>query len=317
MTPTTDLSALPAPYRVDGTWQSPGYRSARTRARWAMALLAIVTIAAGVLAAVTLSGYGLMSKYLAGDVVTRTDAEQLSANARTVAGLYFLALVASAIAFLAWLSRTVDNVPPLGGGTPRYSPRWSIGWWFVPIAFLWKPYAVARELAERLSIGGKAPTRLVVGWWLLFVGGFVLNEISSFMVRSDNPTAEQIRQSLMVNSAGLVSLTISGVLAVLMVRGIQRLANARALSLQLDAPAGVWPTAASMAAAQATLPPGAAAFGQPDPVGPAGPASADPSEHAGMASAATAYAAFCPACGRARTDEGRFCARCGTDLAVG
>lgn len=317
MTPTPDLGMLEASARIEGSWHSPGYRSARTRARWAMALLAVTAVALVLLLLVTLSGYAFISKYLAGDVVTTADGDQIAANAATVGRVYFLALLATGIAFLAWLSRSVDNVPPLGGGTPRYSPRWSIGWWFVPVAFFWKPYSVVRELAERLAVAGRSSTRLVVGWWMLFVGGIVVNEISSLMAVSTDPTAEQIRQALMVNAAGLLCLTIAAILGLLVVRGIQGLADARAARLDLEARSAVWPTAASMTAAQGVQ---VAQSVAAQASGATDPASTDPmvsADDAGATVEATSYAAFCPSCGRARLDDERFCARCGTDLAVG
>ncbi|MGH7746783.1 MAG: DUF4328 domain-containing protein, partial [Candidatus Dormibacteria bacterium] len=50
-----------------------------------------------------------------------------------------------AAVFLLWLYRAVSNGPALGAGGLRFSPRWAIGWWFVPIAFLVRPFQAIME----------------------------------------------------------------------------------------------------------------------------------------------------------------------------
>jgi len=74
------------------------------------------------------------------------------------------------IPFLMWVYRANWNAHALGAVGMRYRPGWAVGWYFIPIASLWMPYRVMREiwqgqrqsrrLAER---AGLIPARLVVG----------------------------------------------------------------------------------------------------------------------------------------------------------
>jgi len=92
----------------------------------------------------------------------------------TVSGVFLL----TAIAFLAWLSRAIDNVPALGGGTPSASPRWAIAWWFIPFANLGMPYEVVRDLDARTAGDARAGhPPLLVAWWFTFVGASVLESV--------------------------------------------------------------------------------------------------------------------------------------------
>ena len=81
----------------------------------------------------------LTERYESGSFVflQLSDAED---NQFGAAVFYFLAVLAAAIAFLMWIFRASQNLPRLGAVGQRFSPRWAVGWWFVPIMLLFRPY---------------------------------------------------------------------------------------------------------------------------------------------------------------------------------
>ena len=83
-------------------------------------------------------------------------------------GLLIVSYLGAAISWLAWLSRVIDNVPALGGGRPRSSPRGAITAWFVPVVNLAKPYWILRDVHDRLAVPGRrnAPLR---AWWICWL----------------------------------------------------------------------------------------------------------------------------------------------------
>ncbi len=46
--------------------------------------------------------------------------------------------------FLMWLFRTYKNLEPLGSENIRFTPGWSVGWWFIPFANLVMPFKAVR-----------------------------------------------------------------------------------------------------------------------------------------------------------------------------
>src|SRR5262245_61248809 len=58
----------------------------------------------------------------------------------------FIVVVTSAVLFLRWIHRANWNARALGAQGMEFSPGWSIGWYFVPFANLWKPYQAMREI---------------------------------------------------------------------------------------------------------------------------------------------------------------------------
>ena len=70
------------------------------------------------------------------------------------------------ILFLMWVYRANYNVRCLGARDLRFTPGWSVGWFFVPIANLWKSYQVMKEIWQA-SIN-------VVDWQSQRIGSLLL-----------------------------------------------------------------------------------------------------------------------------------------------
>ncbi|WP_353568303.1 DUF4328 domain-containing protein [Haloferula sargassicola] len=58
---------------------------------------------------------------------------------------------------------TPDNPPMM-----RDTPGWSVGWYFVPIASLWKPYQAMKDIFTA-SATRPAPDYLLPTWWTLWI----------------------------------------------------------------------------------------------------------------------------------------------------
>lgn len=164
---------LPSPDWSEGTWWNPaGYRSARVRARIMYVMMALEAL----LALTMLIVYAVSFDQLV-DYMVRAGSPQFgltSFDVLTVAlgALTFPVFIGRIVAQLAWLSRSVDNSWYLLGGTPKWSPGWSIGWWFIPGANLVLPFLVVRDLNRRMAKGvGRPLFGLLLTWWL---SGFVL-----------------------------------------------------------------------------------------------------------------------------------------------
>ena len=48
--------------------------------------------------------------------------------------------------FLLWIYRSNKNLRALSGESMTFTPGWSVGWYFIPIVCLWKPYQVMKEI---------------------------------------------------------------------------------------------------------------------------------------------------------------------------
>lgn len=208
------------------------YRSSSTRATVAIACWAVTGVLALLSGLHMLAGFDLTRRITvrAVSLVEATEFDELSATL----GLWS-ALVSSLalVALLAWLSRSVDNSPVLTGKMPSVSPRWSIGWWFVPVANLYKPYDILREQFELLVGSHTKLTWLVLAWWL----SMLLSAFAQIWQAMISPT--EVDHLYTWFAVGLWSdgpALVAAVLAIVMIRRAESLASRQAGAVESDDP---------------------------------------------------------------------------------
>jgi hypothetical protein len=233
---TTDAAWTPVPPdQQGGRPAAPGYRSATTRARGAQILVGTVAAVHGVAALSGVYELSLLNRIVDGSA---TDAEVTGyLRFADALGLVLVLLtIVSGIAVLAWLSRTVEIVPVLGGGTPRRSPREAIGWWFVPIANLFIPYLMVGDVYVRL---GTATRRggdgFVLAWWLLFIVGDGVCRVAGIAIDGAT-TIDEIRGVGIVLIVANIATSLGGFLLVWIVGEIDARARERATPRATGAP---------------------------------------------------------------------------------
>ena len=76
---------------------------------------------------------------------------------------------ACAFAALRWIYLANANAHALGAEGMQFTPGWAVGWYFVPIASLWKPYQAMKEIWQASAAGtdwrGVRVPRLLPWWW--------------------------------------------------------------------------------------------------------------------------------------------------------
>lgn len=196
------------------------------RSRWAVATLGV----AGALGAVAflhdLTGFGILDAAAAG-TLTDADADAFDSLFATIGQAQLVAYVTCAVAFLAWLSRSVDNVERLAGGKPAFTPRMSIAWWFIPFANFVMPYQVVADLYRRMAPVERISTLIVLGWWVFFLGGNIMSNIAGRVWIGGNDLAS-LQTGLQLYAISDLADPIAAILAIRIVLSIQRWADARA-----------------------------------------------------------------------------------------
>lgn len=135
------------------------------------------------------------------------------AAAYAAAGLADLLLTLITVVFFGmWIYRAAANIVAASVVGFDYTPGWAVGWFFVPIANLFKPYAAMRQIWNA-SHGGQGDELeraegLLAIWW----GTWVLANIASNIALrlTINPaSAEELRTGQQIGIlASLVSLAL-------------------------------------------------------------------------------------------------------------
>ncbi|WP_324698811.1 DUF4328 domain-containing protein [Novosphingobium sp. RL4] len=122
-----------------------------------------------------------------------------------------------AVAVSLWIHRAHANLFAAGMEGLEFSPGWSVGYFFIPIACLFKPFEAMRALWNRSHLHGHdadQPTdpRLVV-WWTCMIAGTVAGTLLSFSISAPPAGAVLtcIVYALRIVAAGSLLAIVNGV----------------------------------------------------------------------------------------------------------
>lgn len=130
----------------------------------------------------------------------------------------------ASVLFLVWVYRAARAAQDLRGRALAHSPAAAVGWFFVPVMNLWKPYEVLKEIRDvtlrYLGVAGKL--RLLAHWWVLQVAiGLGAAFLLQWVIFSPDSQSLEMRMAI----AGMMVL-LQPVAAVLTVIVVVKLSNA-------------------------------------------------------------------------------------------
>jgi hypothetical protein len=175
----------------------------------AAVVLAIISLWSG------LEEIELLKRIQDGRVFSEADAEASDARQAVLGGIYFLLWLITFIIFLRWTYQSNRNARFLGGNSLQYTPGWSVGWYFIPILGLWKPYLALKEIfkASHPDFGHEwknAPIpKILPLWWTLFILSIGLGQILFRMTLRAESLEELIDASQLMLVSDLVDIPLS------------------------------------------------------------------------------------------------------------
>ncbi len=221
---------------------SAGRPARRPSRGWATAVTVLLALAAVADLFAVYADYNVYS--LMGDVLSASDDDLSRADVLyAAAGLWqVVSMLATAVVFVIWFYRARDNAEYFAQDICTMGHGWAIGAWFVPVANLWLPYRVAREVwqasAQSMPDGSwrKVSHAPVKAWWFLWIGSLAVDKIgSTFYNHADSANA--LRQaSIVVMVSDLLSVA-AAVFAILFVR---KLTAMQEVSVTPEPTAAAW-----------------------------------------------------------------------------
>ncbi len=142
--------------------------------------------------------------------------------------------IATGITFLRWIYRTNNNLRALSGDFMEFTPGWSVGWYFVPIANLWKPYQAMKEIWEVSHRDNQADSQSILTvWWMLYVASGVLGRIAFRHLMSAHDASSYATSTMIY----MVSDGVDVILAVVALVMVTRIGAAYSQNFVETAPA--------------------------------------------------------------------------------
>jgi Domain of unknown function (DUF4328) len=218
------------------------YRSSAGRALVIQLLVMVVTVITLVQIVLTDAAIVQFSD------ATTADLPDLINASKTLLLLLGAEVVAWLIAFVAWgawLSRVVSNVPALGGGFPKSTPDSAFVSSVVPGYNLYSATSILRDAMTRLSEAGKARVGLLTAWWIFLllailpIVGLIPGPV--FLIRLGyrilislvvgivaTITHSEISADLVASIVNGMLLVIAAALAIIVISHVESLQEARA-----------------------------------------------------------------------------------------
>ena len=208
------------------------YRSPSVRAYLAMGVLVLLGIVAVATILSTKAEIDLLQRVVAGESVTEAEARANDSRQQLVSMIFLGVYAASAVAFIAWMYRSSQNLASLNGYDRRYQkypPVHTVFWWFVPVAHLWQPYRVMKHLwNETHCLAEDTSPRLLMMWWLFWLVFNALGWVTAWAMFA--PAYANIESFINVGYRTIASqlfLIAAGVLAVVIILKVTRTQDRR------------------------------------------------------------------------------------------
>jgi hypothetical protein len=156
---------------------------------------------------VAMAVVSVMSSFMQADLLSRSSFSEADAQSNDsreqIIGLLNAALyLFTVVIFGRWIVRTNRNIRAFGADGLRTTPGWAVGYFFVPIANLWKPYQAMKDL-WRASNNPAAWTTLTASailpaWWTLWLLSNAFGQMS-FRVKMAAKGLEGLQASTYVD----------------------------------------------------------------------------------------------------------------------
>jgi hypothetical protein len=166
---------------------------------WASVAISVISVISGIME------YRLLQAIAAGQFdsdAEMTAAAQANDLRQGIIGVaYIVLLLATSVVVLVWIYDANRNAHALGAAGMRFAPGWAVGWYFIPIFNLWKPYQAMKEIWKASADPGnwQAQPRspLLPWWWFLWiVSCIVANAMFRYTLK-----AEELDE--LINASGI------------------------------------------------------------------------------------------------------------------
>lgn len=174
--------------------------------RWLLLIqlaVAVIALLGGILEYRFL--HDLKAGVYASDAEAGVAAQASDTRQQLIGVAQFIAFVLTGILILTWIHRANFNARQLGAAEMKFTPGWAVGWYFIPIANLWKPYDALREIWKASANPRDWKEQVVpplVGWWWFF--WIVSNLLANASMRL-TPRANDVDQIIQVNVFTMVA----------------------------------------------------------------------------------------------------------------
>lgn len=129
-----------------------------------------------------------------------------------LAVLFLLIFLGGGVIVFKWIKVANKNVRALGAKDLCFTPGWAVGWFFIPVANLFKPFKVMNEIWSASHSPQKwqsdEKNRAVQKWWGLWIGSNGLIQISNNLEKNADSMDKIIQLSYLSIGGEILWITL-------------------------------------------------------------------------------------------------------------
>jgi hypothetical protein len=143
------------------------------------------------------------------------------------------------VVFSRWIYVANQNVRALGAQGLRFTPGWAVGYFFVPLFHLWRPYQAMNDLWRASKSPGAwqsvAPDSVLGRWWIFWIIANLLGwaALRASLTAYDSDSFQHATKMRMSSDVVYVALCISALTLVSQIHKSQMLQRAPHTALEL------------------------------------------------------------------------------------
>jgi hypothetical protein len=145
-------------------------------------LLKVLLGAGACVALVHLFSDWLQFELLSRGSFSQSEGQANDARQQIISIVDLLLYIITIIIFARWIYRANHNVRALGAQNMRFTPGWAVGYFFVPVFFLWRPYQAMQDLWRASKNPATwhdiLPSSVLGLWWTLWIVSIFLGQTS-------------------------------------------------------------------------------------------------------------------------------------------
>jgi hypothetical protein len=194
-------------------------------------LLAVSGLAAAVMAIYFIVGVDLEGRIVTAQAL-QPEVDGYNRILGIVGGVGLALQIACGVVFIRWMWQSLNNATALGAGYGIEAPRAAVVAWLIPGYCLFRPFQNLADLHKRLlaPLVSRSGRWLLGSWWVCWLLGGVAADIAfvSYWAANDTDAARLPWIAVQALAAGFT--LADAILAIFVVRHIQRLSEARAIA---------------------------------------------------------------------------------------
>jgi hypothetical protein len=194
-----------------------GFKNSDNLTKWVKYFLYIQIVIATISMLSGYMEYDLLSDYQNGVYTSQelavADGEASDIRQQIIGIIYLINFIISGFLILKWIHRANFNSHQLGAENMEFTAGWSIGYFFIPIMTLFKPYQAMKEIWQT-SHNPKEwnmieVSKLLPAWWTVWLINNFLGQII-FRTASDAEGVEPLmRLNLITQASNLLDIILA------------------------------------------------------------------------------------------------------------